>query len=642
MQVQRQLMIERKAKEHAQEQLKLAKSGRGGGPDGRTLAMKQVRIRRLSDESGESSDDNEDDEVADELHHGIRDGTSPPAKRAPGRSNRNRRNSLDEIEKGMLDRLEADLKEERKRRMFLERLRAQLIMQLGDHYVIACEQSIAEATATPAARSTAGGTSADLSKEQGGQQPRPGQQLVRAHRVRPHKLRQLCLCPGLGLPSTLTRSMKRTTRPWQWLSNKRNTRSTKREHDASSTEKQNVFGARKKRESVQGGKADLKETAATIALRMKKSGWTILQVYEDKQKRDAIDELEHRPKQSLSTYLPDFFVLRHGFRDLAAKNLAGFRESVLAATQSGSRKSLIFALLAGFVPLSGDNSRSVMEPPAFTFYMELERKAKRAAGVDSNTSDSTPVWIPIDRAIELMRNEFKYARITDASRWTVEIEGLLRMPDEIHEINKAMKEGSIYDSSATPAPPSVGSMRGELIGSDLPRGVDARIFDGKRAEEKQKILGRREEALVQNKVLRALARRGLNLRELFTMLDADGSGEIDADEFVSGIQDLEGQLSDAQCKRLMEQIDTDFSGTVDFGELTRALQKLDLRVELNDYLLTCLRFFVAEMQRTIQMLRSKFTQAAGEGRIYCARRYARAHQGPRPLVHQHNSSQALW
>ena len=615
MQVQRQLMIERKAKEHAQEQLKLAKSGRGGGPDGRTLAMKQVRIRRLSDESGESSDDNEGDEVADELYHGIRDGTSPPAKRAPGRSNGNRRNSLDEIEKGMLDRLEADLKEERKRRMFLERLRAQLIMQLGDHYVIACEQSIAEATATPAARSTAGGTSADLSKEQGGATTAAGAATGEGAQSEASQVAAAMLMPGSRpTVNSHTQYEEDDAALAVALQQEEHEEHEERGHDASSTEKQNVFGARKKRESVQGAKADLKETAATIALRMKKSGWTILQVYEDKQKRDAIDELEHRPKQSLSTYLPDFFVLRHGFRDLAAKNLAGFRESVLAATQSGSRKSLIFALLAGFVPLSGDNSRSVMEPPAFTFYMELERKAKRAAGVDSNTSDSTPVWIPIDRAIELMRNEFKYARITDASRWTVEIEGLLRMPDEIHEINKAMKEGSIYDSSATPAPPSVGSMRGELIGSDLPRGVDARIFDGKRAEEKQKILGRREEALVQNKVLRALARRGLNLRELFTMLDADGSGEIDADEFVSGIQDLEGQLSDAQCKRLMQQIDTDFSGTVDFGELTRALQKLDLRVELNDYLLTCLRFFVAEMQRTIQMLRSKFTQAAGEGK----------------------------
>ena len=34
----------------------------------------------------------------------------------------------------------------------------------------------------------------------------------------------------------------------------------------------------------------------------------------------------------------------------------------------------------------------------------------------------------------------------------------------------------------------------------------------------------------------------------------------------------------------MVQIDTDNSGTVDYSELTRALQKLDLRVEMHDFL----------------------------------------------------------
>lgn len=127
----------------------------------------------------------------------------------------------------------------------------------------------------------------------------------------------------------------------------------------------------------------------------------------------------------------------------------------------------------------------------------------------------------------------------------------------------------------------------------------------------------------------------MQLRELFASLDVDGSGEVrcarsvptlddplipcmcargspqlDAEEFIQGIQQLDGQLTEPQCTRLMEQIDTDQSGTVDFNELTRALQKLDLRVEVYDYLLVCLRFFSAEMQRSATILRSRFDQAA--------------------------------
>ena len=335
--------------------------------------------------------------------------------------------------------------------------------------------------------------------------------------------------------------------------------------------------------------------------------------------------------------MPDFFVNRHGFRDLAAKNLASFREAVLNAAHTGNRKSLIFSLLAGFYALPGDHTRAIAEPPAFTFYVELERKAKRAAGVNENVSDTTPVWIPIDRAVELMRNEFRYARITDISRWGAEIEALLRLPDEIFEINKAVNAGVavVAESKPTESPTSdtfSRSTRSDLIGSDLPRGVDMQVFESKPPDEQQRLMNRREEALVQNKVLRALARRGLNLRELFSMLDGDGNGEIDPDEFVGGIQELEGQLTDVQCKRLMEQIDTDQSGTVDFNELTRALQKLDLRVEISEYLLVCMRFFVAEMQRTASFLRNKFNTAAGEGKNTLAQ------DGVRTLIKRLDSS----
>jgi len=179
------------------------------------------------------------------------------------------------------------------------------------------------------------------------------------------------------------------------------------------------------------------------------------------------------------------------------------------------------------------------------------------------------------------------------------------LPDEIYEISKHREGASTFVSADAP---SDGAMGAAL--EAVPMGVDERLLRQKPPEEQQRILQRREEALVQNKVLRAISRRGLQLRELFAMLDVDGSGELDPDEFIQGIQQLDGQLTEPQCVRLMEQIDTDLSGTVDFNELTRALQKLDLRVEMHDYLLVCLRFFSAEMHRSATILRSRFDQAA--------------------------------
>ena len=96
----------------------------------------------------------------------------------------------------------------------------------------------------------------------------------------------------------------------------------------------------------------------------------------------------------------------------------------------------------------------------------------------------------------------------------------------------------------------------------------------------------------------AIAPAELSLREVFSILDKEGTGEINPDAFIAGIQELEGHLSVVQCTRLMEQIDTDCSGTVDFNELTRALQKLDLRIDITDYLVVCLRFFCSEMKRS--------------------------------------------
>ena len=64
----------------------------------------------------------------------------------------------------------------------------------------------------------------------------------------------------------------------------------------------------------------------------------------------------------------------------------------------------------------------------------------------------------------------------------------------------------------------------------------------------------------------------------------------------------------------MKVVDEDKSGTIEFIELTRALQKLDLRVELHDYLLVALRFYCQEMQRAADHLKRLFEGAKGFNR----------------------------
>ena len=127
--------------------------------------------------------------------------------------------------------------------------------------------------------------------------------------------------------------------------------------------------------------------------------------------------------------------------------------------------------------------------------------------------------------------------------------------------------------------------------------------------------------LCTSQVLRAIHRRGMSLRDAFTLLDTDGSGELDADEFIDGIlREFDGQFSPEQVTRLMELTDADNSGprlrtpcvtklrasrgclwaaalvwhlipvrcatprlaagSIDFSELTRALKKTDLRIEV--------------------------------------------------------------
>ena len=256
--------------------------------------------------------------------------------------------------------------------------------------------------------------------------------------------------------------------------------------------------------------------------------------------------------------------------------------------------------------------RSRPAPATLQFFLDFERKAVRAAGGDERTSEDSSIWLPIDRAVELMRNEFRNARAPDIAKATLEIEDLVRLPNEIIEYSKrfssmmaagessakagaagvaaAKADVSARLSGCTVAAPSsaasaarssaaataVAAAAAAAADSELYAGLEPalasslhsmlhdrqglEVLDQKGTDEKEKVLQRRDEALVhasahdgavlpfpqvlqrrdealvQNKVLRALSRRGLSLRELFHLLDTNGDGEIDPSEFVKGVQ----------------------------------------------------------------------------------------------------------
>ena len=85
-------------------------------------------------------------------------------------------------------------------------------------------------------------------------------------------------------------------------------------------------------------------------------------------------------------------------------------------------------------------------------------------------------------------------------------------------------------------------------------------FAGKSAAAKARLEKEREMVLMQNKVQRALARRGLTLRTGFERLDADSSGSVDTEEFISGIRDLDASIPHEGLLELMAVADADGSG----------------------------------------------------------------------------------
>ncbi|CAH9112970.1 unnamed protein product [Cuscuta europaea] len=80
------------------------------------------------------------------------------------------------------------------------------------------------------------------------------------------------------------------------------------------------------------------------------------------------------------------------------------------------------------------------------------------------------------------------------------------------------------------------------------------------------------------------------LRQLFKMIDTDGSGSITFEELKQGLKRVGSELMEADIHALMEAADIDNSGTIDYGEFLAATLHLN-KMEREENLLAAFSYF---------------------------------------------------
>eukprot|EP00270_Netrium_digitus_P009791 TRINITY_DN299_c0_g1_i1.p1 TRINITY_DN299_c0_g1~~TRINITY_DN299_c0_g1_i1.p1 ORF type:complete len:526 (+),score=132.98 TRINITY_DN299_c0_g1_i1:135-1712(+) len=83
------------------------------------------------------------------------------------------------------------------------------------------------------------------------------------------------------------------------------------------------------------------------------------------------------------------------------------------------------------------------------------------------------------------------------------------------------------------------------------------------------------------------------LRELFIMMDVDGSGTITTDELQAGLKNLGAIIPEHEIKRLMAEADIDKSGVIEYGEFLAATMHLS-KIEKKENVLKAFQFFDAD------------------------------------------------
>ena len=404
MDAQRELLLERKAKQHAQEMLQQARAQRGVHGD-------DVLPGASSSGGGDDDNDDDDDDGDDDddaQHEMMNEEEETRRMLAMVRTGSARRTTISHLvsaDNSILERLEQQLGEERRKRTFLEGLRTQMAASVGEFYVRELEDKLRqekvldpEAPLSESAldelddaKHSGSGIDAetqydraDAGGDDDGDEDEDGFDEDEADNT------------GTGRPAP--RSLRRSVVSVSGSVGKRS-----RKAGAIVA----ALGGGRRGAGGAGG------AGANTILNMRQLSWTVQAIIDDKLKRDAVDELEHRQKQMLNTYVPEFFVHKHGLRDVANIKMGAFKQGLDAAARCGNRRAYVFGVLAGYMPFDDDELLLLREPYACQFYLELERRAMRASSADTDRSDGSLVWLPIDRAIELMRNEFKHARAAD-------------------------------------------------------------------------------------------------------------------------------------------------------------------------------------------------------------------------------------
>ncbi|KAI4319556.1 hypothetical protein MLD38_033141 [Melastoma candidum] len=80
------------------------------------------------------------------------------------------------------------------------------------------------------------------------------------------------------------------------------------------------------------------------------------------------------------------------------------------------------------------------------------------------------------------------------------------------------------------------------------------------------------------------------LKEMFKMIDADGSGQITMEELRVGLEKVGADLKETDLIDLMQAADIDNSGTIDYGEFIAAMLHLN-KIEREDHLYAAFSYF---------------------------------------------------
>ncbi|KAL8204860.1 hypothetical protein R6Q57_010483 [Mikania cordata] len=80
------------------------------------------------------------------------------------------------------------------------------------------------------------------------------------------------------------------------------------------------------------------------------------------------------------------------------------------------------------------------------------------------------------------------------------------------------------------------------------------------------------------------------LKNMFKMIDADGSGQITLEELKKGLEKVGANIIDSEIERLMEAADIDNSGTIDYGEFVAAMLHIN-KISHEDHMYAAFSYF---------------------------------------------------